>query len=183
MELAQKALAIDDSIYVTHGLLISIYNLEREHDKAIAEGERAVALAPNGALANEWYASSLLQAGRAKEAIPIFQKAIRLDPIGSSLSFNYLGSIYSRMGRFEEAATAYKQVILRSPDHLFAHLGLSSVYIRMGREKEARTEAAEVLRINPKFTLDNYAKAAASYFPDQSALDLYIGSLRKAGLK
>ncbi len=74
-----------------HGLLGSIYSHKREYDKAIAEGERAVALDPNGALANEFYASSLYYAGRSKEAIPIFQKAIRLNPIGSSTAFIMLG--------------------------------------------------------------------------------------------
>ena len=51
----------------------------------------------------------------------------------------------------------------------------------MGRESEARSEASEVLRINPKFSLDYYAKYFA--FKDQSAEDKYVGALRKAGLK
>ena len=113
----------------------------------------------------------------------MFQKAIRLNPIGSSTAFINLGICYRRTGRFEEAVSAFKQALLRSPDNIFAHLSLASTYILMGREKEARAEAAEVLRINPKFSLDNYAKAVASSFPDQSALDNYIGQLRKAGLK
>ena len=68
-----------------------------------------------------------------------------------------------------------------SPDNLFAHLDLASTYIEMGREKEARAEAAEVLRIYPKFSLDNHAMGLP--FKDQSTLDKYIGNLRKAGLK
>ena len=71
-----------------HGLLSTIYSQKREYDKAIAEGERAVALDPNGAIAHEIYAMSLFFAGRYKEAIPMFQKAIRLNPIGSSIAFN-----------------------------------------------------------------------------------------------
>jgi hypothetical protein len=51
----------------------------------------------------------------------------------------------------------------------------------MGREKEARAEAAEVLRINPKFSLDSYAKRLA--YKDQSQADKLIDALRKAGLK
>jgi hypothetical protein len=53
----------------------------------------------------------------------------------------------------------------------------------MGREKECRAEAAEVLRINPKFSLDNYAKGIASFYLEQSELNSYIGLLRKAGVK
>ena len=64
---------------------------------------------------------------------------------------------------------------------LFAHLGLAATYIDLGREKEASAEAAEVLRINPKFLLDYYAKMLP--YKDQSRLDRYIGALRKAGLK
>jgi adenylate cyclase len=183
MVMAQKALAIDDSLPDIHGLLSSIYGQKREYDKCIAEGERAVALDPNGALANEWYAGALFYANRIKEAIPMYQKAIRLNPIGSSNSFQRLAACYGRTGRFEEAVSANKQAILRSPDSMPAHLNLASNYIAMGREKEARAEAAEVLRINPKFSLDAFSKGIAYMFPDQSALDRYIGSLRKAGLK
>ena len=51
----------------------------------------------------------------------------------------------------------------------------------MGREKEARAEAAEVLRINPKYSVDYYAKTLM--FKDQSANDRVVDALRKAGLK
>ena len=51
----------------------------------------------------------------------------------------------------------------------------------MDREKEARAEVAEVLRINPKFSLDYYAKTLI--FKDQSVNDRAIAALRKAGLK
>ncbi|MBI4767426.1 MAG: tetratricopeptide repeat protein [Deltaproteobacteria bacterium] len=181
MKLAQKALAIDDSFSPAHGLLSMIYGQRGEHDKAIAEGERAVALDPNGAIAHGYYASSLSEAGRWKEAITVYQKAIRLNPIGSSMEFVGLGFTYGRTGQVEEAVSAYKQALLRSPDNLLAHLQLAFTYILMGREKEARAEAAEVIRINPKFSLDYYAKALP--VKDQSAIDKYIGILRKAGLK
>ena len=50
----------------------------------------------------------------------------------------------------------------------------------MGREKETGAEAAEVLRINPKFSLDYYAKRLA--YNDQLHADKLITALRKAGL-
>jgi hypothetical protein len=51
----------------------------------------------------------------------------------------------------------------------------------MGRESDARAEAAEVLRINPKYSLENVAKI--SWYKDRSYTDRLIAALRKAGLK
>jgi adenylate cyclase len=181
IEMAQKALAIDDSIASAHGLLSQLYSYKREYDKAIAEAERAVALAPGGVIANMHYATCLNWAGRLEEAIPIFQKAIRLDPVGNTSIYLNFGVALEGTGRFEEAVSAYKKSVQREPNNLFAHLGLASIYIKMGREKEARAEAAEVLRINPKFSLDNYAKMLP--IKDQSAIDESVNTLRKAGLK
>jgi len=80
IELAQKALAMDDSLAGPHGLLCSLYTAKREYDKAIAEGERGVALNPGGTSELLNYAASLCYAGRPEEAIQLFQKAIRLNP-------------------------------------------------------------------------------------------------------
>jgi len=80
VELAQKALAMDDSIVGAHTLLGVLYFSKREHDKAIDEGERAMALNPGRADVLQVYALSLTFAGRPEEAIPLFQKAIRLNP-------------------------------------------------------------------------------------------------------
>ncbi|MDD1766795.1 MAG: hypothetical protein LUQ00_02635, partial [Candidatus Methanomethyliaceae archaeon] len=44
IELAQKSLALDDTLARPHGLLSHLYSTKREHEKAIAEGERAVAM-------------------------------------------------------------------------------------------------------------------------------------------
>jgi adenylate cyclase len=181
IELAQKALAMDDSISGAHSLLCALYRRTREYDKSIAEGERAVALNPNETRALQNYAVSLSVAGRPEEAIPLFQKAIRLNPFGSSPLYRDFGDALRHMGRFEEAVSAYKKALQIAPDNIMAHIGLAATYSMMGREKEARAEAAEVLRINPKFSLDNYAKTTPT--KDRSRIDNFINALRKAGLK
>jgi tetratricopeptide (TPR) repeat protein len=161
--------------------LSHFYSIKREHEKAIAEGERAVSLAPRQAQTNSSYGISLLYAGRSEEAIPLLQKAIRFCPISSSAVFTPLGNALRDTGRFEEAVSEYKKAIQWSPDNILAHIFLSACYIMMGREEEAHAEAAEVLRINPKFSLDNYAKTVS--YKDQSQKDKLINALRKAGLK
>jgi TolB-like protein/Tfp pilus assembly protein PilF len=177
-ELAKKALAIDDSIPVGHAMLASVYIFKREYDKAIAEGERAVALDPSTYTS---YASALLVACRYKEAIAMFQKAMRLNPNAMSATFVYFGHALLMAGRLEEAVSTFKKAIQRTPDNILPHYGLVATYSLMGREKEARAEAEEVLRMNPKFSTDYYAKTFV--YKDQSEMDKVVNAMRKAGLK
>ena len=79
VELAQKALSLDDSLGGAHGLLGYLYVMTRQYDKGIREAERAVELEPNGADAHAFLGMGLRFADRAEEAIPTLKKAIRLD--------------------------------------------------------------------------------------------------------
>jgi adenylate cyclase len=181
MELAQKALAMDDSIAEAHSLLCALYIIKKGYDKAIAEGERAVALNPGGTSVLLNYARSLTVAGRPEEGIPLFQKAIRLNPFGPPTLYREFGHALRFAGRFEEAVSVYKKAIQLAPDNIYPHIFLAATYIQMGREKEARAEAAEALRIDPKFSVDQLAKVLSN--KDQSVNDRTIDALRKAGLK
>jgi adenylate cyclase len=181
IELAQKALAMDDSLAEPHGVLSSLYIAKKEYDKAIAEGERAVALNPGWTIALLNYANSLNHAGRPEESIPLYQKAIRLTPFGPANLYRDFGLALRNAGHFEEAVSAFKRAIQLAPDDFMVHIFLTATYSMMGREKEARAEASEVLRINPKFSLDSWAKKNPQ--KDQSRRDEGINALRKAGLK
>jgi adenylate cyclase len=181
-ELVKKALAIDDSLPIAHFLLTGFYLARRDYDDAIAEGERAVALDPGGSGAYFQFGSALLFACRPEEAIPMFQKAIRLNPNAEAYNFAFFGQALRMTGRFGEAISPFKKALQRSPDFIMAHLGLATTYSMMGREKEARAEAEEVLRINPKFSLDYYVRTVSTY-KDQSETDKVVDALRKAGLK
>jgi adenylate cyclase len=183
MELAQKALAMDDSLWAVHGLLSRFYTIKREYEKSIVEGERAVTLDPGGAESNLAYGASLIHGGRPEEAIPVLQKVLRLDPLGSPSTFNHLGLALRNTGRYEQAVSAFKKVLQRAPNHFLAHLGLAGTYSMMGREKEARAEAEEILRINPKFSLDRWKETQGALFKDQSETDKVVDALRKVGMK
>jgi adenylate cyclase len=181
IELAQKSLAVDDSRAEDHARLSLLYCLRKEWDKAIAEGERGIALNPSGADVHSWYAWTLTFAGRPEEAIPMFQKAIRLNPFGPSRYFMAYGHALRYAGRFEEAVSAYKKAIKREPNNLPAHLLLAATYSMMGREKDAQSEVEEVRRLNPKYSVDYFAKI--SPYKDQTETDKIIDALRKAGLR
>jgi adenylate cyclase len=181
-ELVKKALAMDDSLPIAHVFLTGFYLVRREYDKAIAEGERTVALDPGGSGAYSQYGAALLYACRPEEAIPIFQKAIRLNPNAEAHSLLFFGSALRMTGRFEEAVSAFKKALQRAPNYIGAHVGLAATYSLMGRENEARAEAEEILRINPKFSVDYFVRTVLTY-KDQSEIDKVVNALRKVGLK
>ena len=153
-------------------------------DKGISEAEKAVSLSPNSASAYYALGWTLDRAGRYQEAIPFLQKSLRLSPIPvTSNVLESLGRSYGALGQYEESIATYKKELqFYGADTLIAHLGLAVTYASMGREKEARAEGAEVLRIDPKFTIERYLKGVPKS-RDQSKVDHFVESLRKAGLK
>jgi len=182
VELTQKAISLDPKGSSTpHAALGYLYTLKRDYDKAIAEGEKAVALDPGGADAYALLGMSLNYADRPKEAIPLFEKAIRLNPNGPTHYFLNFGTSYRMMGRYQEAITQYKKALRIAPNNIIAHLALAGTYNLLGRDEEAHAEAEEVLKINPKFSLESYAKTLP--FKNQAQIDRLVEALRKAGLK
>jgi adenylate cyclase len=181
VELAQKALALNDTLGATHSLLGHIYLDKRQYEKAIAEAERAVALNPNGADAHAHLGKTLNYVGRWQEAIALLKKAIRINPIPPNWYLFMLGQSYSFVGQYGEAIAMYKTVLQRNPDDFSALIGLAAVYGASGREEKARAAVAEILRIEPKFSLERAAEE--SMYKNQADTESMIDSLRRAGLK
>jgi adenylate cyclase len=181
IEYVEKAAALTDRKGEALVVLGHLYTLKKDNEKGIELGEQAITLIPNGADAHAFLAISLYYAGRPEEALPLFEKAMRLNPLPPSCYYLHYGHTYRMTGRFQEAVAMFKKSIQLTPDNLFAHSGLAATYGLMGREKEARAEAAEALRINPKFSVEYAAKIIP--FKRQEDKDQLIRGLRKAGLK
>jgi adenylate cyclase len=180
IELAQKALAMDDSIASAHIVLCYLYLDKGDYDKAMAEAERAMVLNPGDWSALNTYANSLRLTGRPEEAIPFYQKAIRLTPFGASVLYRDFGQALRDTRRFEEAVSAFKKAIKLSPGDISAHIWLAITYLVMGRENDVRSEGEEVLRIDPKFSWERWIKGLPI---DKSRKDRLTEALLKAGLK
>ena len=179
-ELAKKAIALDDSLMYAHTILSLTYVFKKQFDKALSPAERAVALSPNSAWACFMLGSALLHLERFEEAIPHFKKSLRLSPIPIGQCLNNLAGSYRFLGRYDEAIATFKKLLQLQPDYLPAHAGLAATYVLTGRQEEAGAEAAEVMRIDPQFSLERYAKT----LPYRQALvDQLVEAWRKAGLK
>jgi len=180
-ELIQKALAINGSLAEARSRLGALYVWSGRYDEGIAEAERGVELDPNSGQANINLAIALRWAGKPKEAIPVIQKALRLEPIPPDNYVQQLALVYFQTGDCKEALAACDKGLKRDPDHLVSRVIMAAVYGSCGREKEARKEAAEVLRINPKFTVESYMRNIP--YRNPSDRDRVVQGLRKAGLQ
>ena len=179
---AEKAVALDDSSAWSHialGLVSARY--KKDWDKAIAEGQRAIALEPGSAYGYGFLAIFLTWAGRDGDAIPYYKKAFRLSPRPLPIWLINLSYSYIAMGQYEEAIRILKGIVQKQPDQVLAHVNLAAAYMLSGREDDARKEAAEVLRIDPTFSVERYVSNLP--IKDQAGLDRTKEALHKAGLK
>ncbi len=179
-ELAQEALGQDDTSPDTYALLGTIHRIRRDHDKAVALGEKAVDLSPNHSLAIALLANTLTYSGRPKDAIALLRKAMRLSPYYPDWYLNTLGRAYRLTGRHEQAVQADKLAVQRNPHSILYRIGLIATQSAWGRDAEAQTAAAEVLRINPKISVRGWARAWP--YKDASVLKRELDALRKAGI-
>jgi len=118
-----------------------------------------------------------LNAGNAREAIPLLQHAVEIDP-KSKQGWNDLGLAYLRLGQFDEAAAAFQKQIAVNPydEHVYNYLGLTL------QQQQKFPEAADAFRkqieVNP---LDPIAHAAlGALFLEQHKYSEAIPELDKA---
>jgi TolB-like protein/Tfp pilus assembly protein PilF len=176
---AQKALTLDESESLSHGLLGSIYLLMRKYDKAIESGNRAVELDPNGAQVHGILGSTFGYAGHLDEGIAHLKQAIRLNPFPPYWYYFHLGRIYRQKGQYEDALTEYKKSLQRNPDSYITYLGLAIIYVLLEHQEEAEAAAKKVIELNPKFSIARDSKA----WPYKPAdLKIVVDAMRKAGL-
>ncbi len=180
MEFAEKAIALDNSESTAHGVMGSIYLMSGQHEKAVKQVERAIFLNPNDASNLIRLGFVLLNSGRPEEAISALKNHRRLNPIPFQHYYLQLVTAYRLAGQYKEAAETGKEALQHVPNNINIYLQLAAAYSMMGQEEEARAAATEVMKINPKFSLEWYAKTI--YFKNQKDIDKTIDALRKAGL-
>jgi adenylate cyclase len=184
---SQKALTMDDTIPGVHAIIGCIHLYQRQHELAIAEGARAVALGPNNADVHAMMGHVLRFAGSFEESIDMTKKAVRLHPNYPSFYLMELAMCHYYLGKYEEAVAFAEQFRTLAQSHgednilWSSHLILAMNYIRLGQEKEARAAATEVLRLLPSFSLE--WDRLYSCYKDPAHLERQHEDLRKAGLK
>ena len=109
------ALDIDPNLgeaYVSQG---SLFDDLGQREQAEAAYKRAIELSPNYATAYHWYSILINDTfDRLQDSLALLGKAEQLDPLSPIIKQN-IANIYSRMGRYDEAEAAYKQLLAANP--------------------------------------------------------------------
>ncbi len=182
LQAARRAVKLDGNDALTHWALGLIYYVDPDPDAAISEFEYAIQLNPSFAEAHSLLGNSLSGAGRAEEAVPYIEQAIRLNPRDPMI-----GPTYSRMARthlflrrHEEAVKWARQALLHININWPLISNLVSALAHLDRQDEARSALDEMENHRPGITIGFIR--AHSTVTDPGYMDHLLDGLRKAGL-
>lgn len=152
-QLANQALALNDSLYEAHRILGDIYLFQKEYEKAVSQLKKAISFNPNYADAFAGLADIHNWVGKPEDSISLIKRAMHLNPHHSGWYDFTLGLSYLLLQRNQEAVKVLQRGLIHNPDFLGIHLALAGLYSEMGRSEDAKVEIGEVLRLSPDFNL------------------------------
>jgi adenylate cyclase len=178
-EFTKKALDLDsdNSPALTDQIELDLH--QGHIERAVADGQREIALNPNSYNGYAALSDALACDGQPKEAIRVAQKGMQLDPGLHAWYAFFIARPNVDMGRYNEAIPLLKEHIAAFRDEFWAHYLLVVAYTESGHRPEAQAEAAEVRRIRPAFNCDHFDAP----FKDEAARIRAESLCRKLGFK
>jgi TolB-like protein/class 3 adenylate cyclase len=162
---------------LAHWLMAFVLSQEGDFDRAIAETDAAIALAPYDAFMLGTLSNIPMRAGKPAQAIEWIEKAMVRDPQNEKPNNFRLGRAYYLQGDYEKALAAINK---GSPPWVDVPLFLASIYVRLDRMEEARAEVKKALVMEPGFTQAKWREAW--FYRDPNILERQLADLGKAGL-
>jgi tetratricopeptide (TPR) repeat protein len=175
------AVALDDSLSIPHYTLGLIYVWKKQHEQAIIEVERAVAVAPSDADGYLYLGLILAFAEQPEKAIGLIRQAMRLNPRHPPAYLGTLAIAYRVAGRCAEALAPLQRAVALAPNFIQARVNLAICYVEVDRLPEAQAEVVEIRRINPGFSLAWMTQRLP--YKEQAVTERMVAALRKAGME
>ena len=177
--LARKAVQLDPNLPEARAVLGFVLVRRREHEAAVAECEKAMALNPNF---TDWRLGNiLLLSGDPVRAIEAGERHMRLDPFYAPITAAFLALAHYVLRQYAQALPLLRECASRGPKFPAVHVLLAATHAQLGNIEQARAEAAEVLRFDPKWTIDG-TQALVTPFKRPEDAEHFFDGLRKAGL-
>jgi TolB-like protein/DNA-binding winged helix-turn-helix (wHTH) protein/Flp pilus assembly protein TadD len=180
LELANRAVALDDSVPQTYWALGFVHLARKEFDQAEKATAQAIEIAPYYADGYGLLALIKVFRGDAAEAIELNDKAIRYNPF---YSFEYLvtyGMAHYMQGDYDAAIAVLERGQERNPSAIRMKVPLAASYVRAGRQDDAEWVAEEVQMLSPTTTVSSIEKAIP--FARPALKQPLMEDLRKAGI-
>jgi adenylate cyclase len=177
--LAQKALLLDSASTTAYRLLAEVHLARRRFDLALGQIDRALEINPSDAESFSMRGAILVWAGRAAEALPWLEGALRLDSANARATF-LLGTAYYFLGRYSASVEAMDHALAGSLGRNTQVTGrsvLAAAYAQLDRQPDAERERSAAMRIAPLLDAERFA----SQFGTQTAHDHMLVGLKKAG--
>jgi adenylate cyclase len=157
-ELARTAVALDAADAEARSCLG--WSLWRRGDSegALVEVERALAMAPNLALAHRVRGSVLMCSGRPKDGLRSLERSIRLDPYGpnSAVGLHQVALCFYFSGEYEAAVQSARRAIRSYPEDPMPPRWLAAALGQLGRTEEAKEALGKAISMAPAF-FEKYA--------------------------
>ncbi len=152
-----------------------------DFDRFRREAAIAIALNPDAGIASDLQGHLCLVNDLPLDAIPHFERCMRLDPSLSRtlLYLQFLGRAYFYAGRYETAVALFRERILLMPDTDTSRGYLASALGHLGKVVDARRVWAELIAISPRYVMEERLRRTAVQ-PRQ--MQLVLEGARKAGL-
>jgi TolB-like protein len=172
---------------ITHSVKSRMYLWRRQHQEAISELERGLALDPNDPVCHLYMGYALTLVGKPKDGVEFLKKGMRLDPHNPSRYLIFLGVAHYFMGDLEEAVSLVEKAFRLNPENAPSWVvWLASFYASVGRDKEARAlietlkiDAVKVVGVGA-FNLRYFMNAIP--FKDSAVAERVANGLLKAGV-
>jgi TolB-like protein/class 3 adenylate cyclase len=176
---ALKALALDPATTRAYRLLAQINLFRKRYDLALAQVDHALEINPSDADNYAARGAILVWAGKAAEALPWLEGALRFDR-ANGFAAARLCMAYYLLGRYPEAVDAGDHALSRNPGRntqMITHPMMAAAYAEQGRQQEANRERAISARLWP--LLD--ARTFADQFGTEATQAQMLEGLKKAG--
>ncbi|MGE3932968.1 MAG: adenylate/guanylate cyclase domain-containing protein [Rhodospirillaceae bacterium] len=178
--LAERAMAIDPKDPFANNAVAVAARWAGDYGRAMAANDAAVAVTPDAPLCLFAKADIAIGAGRPEDAIPVLERAIRLDPAWSQQHLQFLGMAHFLLGHYETAALVFRERILLAKETDIGRAWLAASLGHLGEIGEAREVWAELLEINPKFSIA--PRLARFLYARPADPENVMAGLAKAGL-
>ncbi len=148
----------------------------RDHDRSLEAYRRAMQLNPSDADILAEYADALKHSGFAAESVPLFERAIRLNPYASDHYLKDLADAHFFLAEYETAIRTIHR--MRRP-HLSNRI-LAASYALAGDIDAAHRTADAIRRAFPGFSVNGWIPSVPDRYPSDTAR--FVEGLRRAGL-